>query len=456
MTRFFLAAGVAALAISAPAASKPEKGNQGGGQQAQQQQRGGGGGQKADRGNRGGGQQARAERGGGQAMRVDRGQQRQAMRMDRGQQQQARQDRGGMRFAQNDRARGKPQEVRQVRQEARQARPDRVQRQELRGRDRQVERVAVNRGRDRQVERVIANNGRGFDRNDNVIRVRGDDNVIKVRDFNRAQARFADNRVLGLINGCPPGLDKKNNGCLPPGQAKKQLIGTPLAMSLQSAFLPEPLKNYWADNDDYYYRYNNDGYLYRVDRDTNLIASLLPLFGGGYALGQAFPYQSSAYMMPSYYQPFYQDSADSWYRYNDGYVYAIDPYSGMIDNIIPTYDYGYGVGQMLPTSYSYYNLPYPYRSYYTDNDDYYYRYAPGAIYQVDRDTQLISSIASLLTGGFGVGQQMPLGYDVYNVPYNYRAQYYDTPDNWYRYNNGYIYQVDPTTRLITAVIDAIV
>lgn len=23
-------------------------------------------------------------------------------------------------------------------------------------------------------------------------------------------------------NGCPPGLDKKNNGCLPPGQAKKQ------------------------------------------------------------------------------------------------------------------------------------------------------------------------------------------------------------------------------------------
>lgn len=30
-----------------------------------------------------------------------------------------------------------------------------------------------------------------------------------------------DDRYYGR-NGCPPGLDKKNNGCLPPGQAKKQ------------------------------------------------------------------------------------------------------------------------------------------------------------------------------------------------------------------------------------------
>lgn len=28
--------------------------------------------------------------------------------------------------------------------------------------------------------------------------------------------------------GCPPGLAKKNNGCLPPGQAKKLAIGQPL------------------------------------------------------------------------------------------------------------------------------------------------------------------------------------------------------------------------------------
>jgi hypothetical protein len=236
------------------------------------------------------------------------------------------------------------------------------------------------------------------------------------------------------------------------------LVGSVIPATLRSSMLPLPLRNYWQDNDDTYYRYN-DGYLYEVNRDNNLIASLLPLFGGGYSLGQTFPYQSPAYAMPSYYQPFYQDTASAYYRYNDGYVYAIDPYSGMIDNIIPTYDYGYGVGQMLPASYSYYNLPYPYRSYYADNNDSYYRYAPGAIYQVDRDSQLISAVVSLLTGtpnSLAVGQPLPLGYDAYNVPFAYRNQYFDSADNWYRYNNGYIYQVDPTTRLITAVIDAIV
>jgi hypothetical protein len=461
MRKLFLAAGVAALAISAPAVSKPgeNKGHQGGGQSAEQQQGGGGQSAKANRG--GGGQQVRAERGGGgQQMRVEHGggQFRQAMRMERSDHGQARVERGPMRFAQMER--GRPDKARNDNRggqaEFRQGRVDKQLRQDVRGHNRQAERVAVNHGRDKSVERAFANNGRNAERirGETVLRVRGGDDRIRVRDFDRFQARFADNRALGLIDGCPPGLDKKNNGCLPPGQAKK-LVGTLIPTKLRSSLLPLGLRDYWQDNDDYYYRYN-DGYLYGVDRDTNLIASLLPLFGGGYTLGQTFPYQSSAYYMPSYYQPFYQDTADSWYRYNDGYVYAIDPYSGMIDNIIPTYDYGYGVGQMLPTSYSYYNLPYPYRSYYSDNDDYYYRYAPGAIYQVDRDSQLISAVVSLLSGGLGVGQQLPMGYSAYNVPLSYRDQYYDTPDNWYRYSNGYIYQVDPTTQLITAVIDAIV
>ena len=36
-----------------------------------------------------------------------------------------------------------------------------------------------------------------------------------------------DTRVMGNA-GCPPGLAKKNNGCLPPGQAKKLAVGQPL------------------------------------------------------------------------------------------------------------------------------------------------------------------------------------------------------------------------------------
>jgi hypothetical protein len=33
--------------------------------------------------------------------------------------------------------------------------------------------------------------------------------------------------------------------------------------------------------------------------------------------------------------------------------------------------------------------------------------------------------------------------------------YYDTPNAWYRYNNGYIYQVDPMTQLVTAIVASI-
>jgi len=63
----------------------------------------------------------------------------------------------------------------------------------------------------------------------------------------------------------------------------------------------------------------------------------------------------------------------------------------------------------------------------------------------------------MLTGDdFVVGQPMPRGYDVYNVPYSYRDRYYDTPQARYRYSDGYIYRVDPPTMLITAAIDMLI
>ena len=68
--------------------------------------------------------------------------------------------------------------------------------------------------------------------------------------------------------------------------------------------------------------------------------------------------------------------------------------------------------------------------------------------------QSITSIAALLTGDdFQIGSPMPPGYDVYNVPYRYRSQYADGPGARYRYSDGYIYQIDPTTQLIKAAID---
>jgi hypothetical protein len=236
------------------------------------------------------------------------------------------------------------------------------------------------------------------------------------------------------------------------------------------AALPSSVSYLYPDTPDYYYRYG-DGYLYQVDRGDNLIASLIPLLAGGYLPGTYLPQPYMASYVPDYYglSSFYPASYGyGGYAYGAGYggygydnlcnryaygvVYQVDCYTGMVVNVIPTYAGGYGVGQMIPSAYSYYNVPMQYRDLYYPTADYSYWYAPGAIYQYDTHSSLITSVAALMSPGFSVGQPLPAGYGVYNVPYAYRATYYDTPDAWYRYNNGYIYQVDPATQLVTAVV----
>lgn len=60
--------------------------------------------------------------------------------------------------------------------------------------------------------------------------------VITDRDRNVIQVYYRNEFAAGH---CPPGLAKKNNGCLPPGQAKKQWsVGRPLPGAL--AFHPLP------------------------------------------------------------------------------------------------------------------------------------------------------------------------------------------------------------------------
>jgi len=323
---------------------------------------------------------------------------------------------------------------------------------QARGNDRT--RVAANvedhRGRDRDVVRIKDNGNRVVALNgDRVFKVRDVDRrgVVRIRDVDRDQLFV---RRLGYgVDGCPPGLAKKGNGCMPPGQAAK-FIGQPLLAATRFGALeplPRSFGSLFYDNDDYYYRYGG-GYVYRVDRDRDLISGLIPLVGAaliGQPLGSNY---INPYYQPSYFSSFYPNSPYDCYRYGYGYVYETDCMTGVVEDVIPTYDYGYGVGQIMPAGYSYYNVPYAYRSYYADDDDYYYRYAPGAIYQVDRDTSLISAVVSLLTGGLSVGQPLPVGYSAYNVPMAYRSTYYDQPDVWYRYDNGYIYAVDPHTHLV--------
>ena len=431
MMKWMFAAGAAALAMSSPVqADKGGHGGKGGAQQAQADR---GGGQKQARSNRGGDRQVRAQRGGG----------------DR----QVRAQRGGgqarqMRFVQNDNRGRDRNEVKAVRNDNR-------------GNDRaRMARIDDNRGRGHDNVRAVQLD-RGRDR---VANLQGD-RIFKVRDVDRGVVRFRDVdrddlfvRRLGYgVGGCPPGLAKKNNGCMPPGQAAR-FIGQPLLAATRFGALeplPRSFSNLFWDNDDYYYRYGG-GYVYRVDRGNDLISGLIPLFGAaliGQPLGQSY---INPYYQPPYYSAFYPNSAFDCHRYGYGYVYETDCATGLVEDVIPTYAYGYGVGQIMPASYSYYNVPYAYRSSFVDNDDYYYRYAPGAIYQVDRDTALISAVAALLTGGLSVGQQLPLGYSAYNVPLAYRSSYYDTPDMWYRYDNGYIYGVNPQTRMVNNVAYVIV
>ncbi len=40
---------------------------------------------------------------------------------------------------------------------------------------------------------------------------------------------------------CPPGLAKKNNGCLPPGQAKKWFVGRPIPRDVIYYEVPQPV-----------------------------------------------------------------------------------------------------------------------------------------------------------------------------------------------------------------------
>ena len=60
-------------------------------------------------------------------------------------------------------------------------------------------------------------------------------------DRHRTEARSYYTQNYGDARGCPPGLAKKNNGCLPPGQAKKYSVGQPLPREVVYYAVPQPV-----------------------------------------------------------------------------------------------------------------------------------------------------------------------------------------------------------------------
>jgi len=81
------------------------------------------------------------------------------------------------------------------------------------------------------------------------------------------------------VGGCPPGLAKKHDGCMPPGQAKKmyragQRYNTAYGSRYGFGHIPYDLRQrYDLDPRDRYY-YSN-GYLYQVDPRTLLVQQVI-------------------------------------------------------------------------------------------------------------------------------------------------------------------------------------
>lgn len=161
-----------------------------------------------------------------------------------------------------------------------------------------------------------------------------------------------------------------------------------------------------------------------------------------------------SWLQPAWYLHDYDRSYR--YRYLDGYMLRLGPGDSVL-SYIPLLGGALGIGQVWPSAYDPIALPPYYDDYYGLGPADSYRYYDDAIYRVDPDTAAIQSVAALLTGNsIAIGDPMPAGYDIYNVPYGYRDQYYDGPDAMYRYSDGYIYQLDPTTRLVQAAIELLV
>ena len=80
------------------------------------------------------------------------------------------------------------------------------------------------------------------------------------------------------VGGCPPGLAKKGNGCMPPGQTKKLLRGQRFPEGFGTRYgyrqIPYDLRTRYDLNpsDRYYY---DSGYLYRVDPKTMLVEQVI-------------------------------------------------------------------------------------------------------------------------------------------------------------------------------------
>ena len=378
MRKLMLLAGVAALAASMPALADDRGRGRGNGQAAENSHKGGG----HARGQRGRGNHHAERRGNRQERRAERRDDRQERRVERrGNRQERRvEHRLDRRERQIERA------IQRERREVREARRDGRREFRQRGDDRREV---------RQVRREDRRDWRRWAERRIDLRDRFDEDTRRWRERRVSRANWRG-------DFCPPGLARQNRWCMPPGQLRRsRLIGQRLSFD-SFQVVPQRYRYRFVDDNRFVYRYAPDGTILQFDRASGLVSSIMPVF-------------------------------------------ATDLF----------------LGEPLPLGYEVYNVPLAYRDYYPDGDDWLYRYDDGAIYQVDAETRLVEGIVALLTGGagglgaLGIGDMLPSGYDAYNVPLDYRDTYYDSDEAMYRYADGSIYEVDPETQLITSIISLI-
>ncbi len=101
--------------------------------------------------------------------------------------------------------------------------------------------------------------------------------VIVDRDRNVVRTYYRNEFVAGR---CPPGLAKKNNGCLPPGQANRVwVVGQPLPQEI--VYYPMPPQLYTQlTPPPYGYEYVRvDDRVILMDKTSRLIAAILSDLG---------------------------------------------------------------------------------------------------------------------------------------------------------------------------------
>jgi Ni/Co efflux regulator RcnB len=108
---------------------------------------------------------------------------------------------------------------------------------------------------------------------------KGDREHVKVgayfNDQHREAARSYYHARYSNAKSCPPGLAKKNNGCMPPGQARKWAVGQPIPRGVAVYSVPQPVIVHLPPA-PYGYRYarvGNDIVLVQIQ--NNLIVDII-------------------------------------------------------------------------------------------------------------------------------------------------------------------------------------